>query len=442
MSERVYQELLARVGEASPAPRLEPSARLMDLLGNPQDSAPVVHLTGTNGKTSTARMIDALLREQGMRTGLLTSPHLERFNERICIDGAPISNEALESNWADIRPFVELVDAQLTEAGEVPLTFFEVLTALAFASFADAPVDIMVIEVGMGGSWDSTNVVTADVAVFTPIGLDHLGRIGNSIEEIAATKAGIIKPGSIVVSAEQTPTVTEILRQAALRLGATFYLAPLDFAASNVRVAVGGQLIDVRGRAANYPELFLGLFGAHQAQNAALAIAAVESLIGDASIPLDPDRLSAGLAGASSPGRLEVVGVSPSVIIDGAHNPHGAAALAATVRESFGFAELGLVVAVLADKDARGILDALRPLSSRIWVTNSPSERSMPAEELAVLAAAAGFDVSLMANPAEAAAAAREWAGNEPDRGVLVTGSITLAGFVRAEASSYGWLRP
>lgn len=442
MSEVIYQELIQRVGEANPRPRLEPTRRIVDLLGNPQHSAPVIHLTGTNGKTSTARMIESLLRASGLRTGLLTSPHLERFTERICIDGEPIPDAQLEANWIDIKPFVELVDAELTQDGQQPLSFFEVLTALAFACFADAPVDVMVIEVGMGGEWDSTNVVESAVAVFSPVDLDHLGRIGNNLREIAETKAGIIKPSSIVVSAEQHPEVTRVLEDRAERQGNELYLAPSGFALEQAQLAVGGQLLTIRGIAGVYADLFLPLFGAHQAHNATLAVAAVEAFLGAGSVALATDIVEEGLGAATSPGRLEIIGVSPSVVVDGAHNPHGVRALVSAIQDSFSFDELVVVAAVLGEKDAPGVFRELAALGAPVILTQSSSDRATPAEDLRAVAEAEGLSVSVIADPERAVESAREWAGAAEGRGVVVTGSLTLVGQLRAVARQSGWLRP
>lgn len=442
MSEAIYQELIQRVGEANPRPRLEPTRRIVDLLGNPQHSAPVIHLTGTNGKTSTARMIESLLRASGLRTGLLTSPHLERFTERICIDGEPIPDAQLEANWIDIKPFVELVDAELTQDGQQPLSFFEVLTALAFACFADAPVDVMVIEVGMGGEWDSTNVVESAVAVFSPVDLDHLGRIGNNLREIAETKAGIIKPSSIVVSAEQHPEVTRVLEDRAERQGNELYLAPSGFALEQAQLAVGGQLLTIRGIAGVYADLFLPLFGAHQAHNATLAVAAVEAFLGAGSVALATDIVVEGLGAATSPGRLEIIGVSPSVVVDGAHNPHGVRALVSAIQDSFSFDELVVVAAVLGEKDVPGVFRELAALGAPVILTQSSSDRATPAEDLRAVAEAEGLSVSVIADPERAVESAREWAGAAEGRGVVVTGSLTLVGQLRAVARQSGWLRP
>jgi dihydrofolate synthase/folylpolyglutamate synthase len=290
-ADRVYAELLARVGEANPQPRLEPTRRVAELLGDPQRSYPVIHITGTNGKTSTARIAESILRAHGLRTGLMTSPHLVRMNERIVIDGEPIGNEAFAANWDDIQPYVRMIDAELEAAGELPITFFEALTLLAFACFADAPVDVVVLEVGMGGEWDSTNVADGQVAVFTPIDLDHTHRLGTTIAQIATTKAGIIKPAASVVSAHQPPEALAAIQRAVELTESSFVIEGEGFGLESTTIAVGGQVIDVRGIAGRYRDLFLPMFGDHQAQNTAVAIAAVESLLGAGTQAIDHDVL-------------------------------------------------------------------------------------------------------------------------------------------------------
>jgi folylpolyglutamate synthase/dihydrofolate synthase len=440
-AEEVYAELLARIGEAAPQPRLEPTRRAVELLGDPHRSAPVVHITGTNGKTSTSRMIEAILRASGLRTGLLTSPHLVKVNERIVIDGVPVSNEALVRNWRDIAPYLAIVDAELAAAGEESLTYFEALTVLAFAVFADAPVDVMVLEVGMGGEWDSTNVADGQVAVFTPIALDHQSRLGSTVAEIAKTKGGIIKPAAFVVSAIQPLEALDELRAAASHDEATIAIELVDFALESSTVAVGGQVITVRGRAATYSDLFLPLYGDHQGQNAAVAIAAVESFLGDGARPLEQDVLAEGLALATSPGRLQLIGVEPTVLVDAAHNPHGARALAAAMQQYFDFDELAIVVAVLGDKDAHGIIAELAPVATRFHVTRSQSDRAIPVHDLVdVVRGVVGDEATLEFDDfASAIEGAREWASEAPKRAVLVTGSITLIGEAIALAESGEW---
>jgi dihydrofolate synthase / folylpolyglutamate synthase len=440
-ADEVYAELLVRIGESTPQPRLEPTRKVCELLGDPQRSAPVVHITGTNGKTSTSRMIEAILRASGLKTGLLTSPHLVKVNERIVIDGVPVTNEALVRNWRDIAPYLAIVDAELIAAGEEALSYFEALTVLGFAVFADAPVDVMVLEVGMGGEWDSTNVADGQVAVFTPIALDHQARLGNTIAEIARTKGGIIKPAAAVVSAIQPIEALDELRVAVEHDEATLAIEMVDFALESTTVAVGGQVITVRGLAGRYEELFLPLYGDYQGQNAALAIAAVESFLGSGTVPLSDDVLAEGLSNATSPGRLQLIGIEPTVFVDAAHNPHGARALAAAMTEYFDFAEITVVIAVLGDKDAKGILTELTPIAEQFYLTQSQSDRAIPAGDLAQIALTVTHeDAVYQYDDFETAVLrAREWATERAGRAVLITGSITLVGEALALAEAGGW---
>jgi dihydrofolate synthase / folylpolyglutamate synthase len=440
----VLAALLARVSEAAPRPRLEPTRRAMDLLGDPQTAYPIIHITGTNGKTSTSRIAESILRAYGLRTGLLTSPHLTRLNERIMIDGEPITDEALAANWEDIQPYLQMVDAELLAGGEEALTFFEALTVLAFASFADAPVDVAVIEVGMGGEWDSTNVADGQVAVFTPIALDHTARLGRTVSEIARTKAGIIKPAASVVTAAQSEEGQAELERAAELTESSLATEGEEFELLSTKVAVGGQLISVRGLAGTYEDLFLPLYGSHQAQNAAVAIAAVESFLGGGSQALAGDLLAEGLGKATSPGRLQLVGIEPTVLVDAAHNPHGAAALATALGTYFDFDEVVTVVGILADKDAHGIVSELDAFTTRFHVTRSQSERAVPVDDLADRIAEWTHErkVHRFDDAESALQAAREWAHDAPRRGVIVTGSITLVGEALALAGAGEWMHP
>jgi len=441
-ADAVYAALLARVGEGSPRPRLAPTRRAVELLGDPHRAAPVIHITGTNGKTSTSRMIESLLRASGLRTGLLTSPHLERFTERIRIDGEPIADEAVARNWEEILPFVAIVDAELEGADEEPLTFFEVLTVLAFACFADAPVDVVVLEVGMGGEWDSTNVADGQVAVFTPIDLDHQSRLGSTITEIARTKSGIIKPAASVVSARQADAALEVLEEAADLTESTLAVEGDAFEVLESRVAVGGQLVTIRGLAGEYRDIALPLFGRHQAENAAVAIAAVEAFIGGGAVRL-ADEVVDGLATTTSPGRLQTIGTEPTVIVDAAHNPHGAASLVAALEEYFDFDEVVFVFGVLADKDADGIASVLARTGGAFLVTRPDSDRARAAAEVAAsVAARIGPErVQVVERLDDALDEAREWAAEAPKRAVVVTGSIGLVAEAMEIAADRGWGR-
>lgn len=439
-ADAVFAQLLTRVGEAKPERRLDATRRAVEVLGDPQKAYPIIHVTGTNGKTSTSRISESILRAYGLRTGLLTSPHLERFNERILIDGEPIADEALARNWEEIKPYLDIVDRELTDAGKQRLTFFEVVTVLGFACFADAPVDVAVVEVGMGGEWDSTNVGDGTVAVFTPISLDHMAQLGNTIAEIARTKAGIIKDGATVVTARQTPEAMRELQAAAAKHGASVIAQPAEFDVTATAVAVGGQLIDVRGTTGAYNGLTLPLYGDHQAQNAAVAIAAVEAFIGGGRHKLTHELVEEGIAAATSPGRLQLIGTEPSVIVDAAHNPAGAATLRAALERYFDFDEIAFVLGVLKDKDAHGIIDALGPVATTVIVTQSHSERARSSEDLAEdIYEWTHEHVDEVDELGEAIEAARAWAREGEKRAVVVTGSITLVGEAMTLASERGW---
>ncbi|PPF15364.1 bifunctional folylpolyglutamate synthase/dihydrofolate synthase [Rathayibacter rathayi] len=441
-ADAVYAVLLERLGESSIRPRLAPTRRAVEILGDPQRAYPVIQIAGTNGKTSTSRMIESLLRAHGLRVGLFTSPHLERFNERIVIDGEPISDRHLADNWQDVEPYLRMTDAELAEQGEAPLSFFEAITVLAYAAFADTPVDVAVVEVGMGGEWDSTNVADAQVAVFTPIALDHRERLGSSIEEIARTKSGIVKPLASVVSAQQVPEAEAVLRHAAAATESSIVVEGVDFDVESTTVAVGGQVVTVRGVVSTYEQLLLPIFGDHQAQNAAVAVAAVETFLGGGTQELTGDVLDEGFAAATSPGRLQLVGLAPRTIVDAAHNPHGAASLAAALGRYFDFDRVTAVLGVLAEKDAEGILRELRPVVDELIVTTAPSGRAMPADQLAALARTVFPEeaVRVADDPLGALTAGRVLAARTEKGALLVTGSITLVGRTITAARDENWL--
>ncbi|GAA3584824.1 folylpolyglutamate synthase/dihydrofolate synthase family protein [Klugiella xanthotipulae] len=436
----VYAELLARPGEQFPQPRLEPVRRVAELLGDPQNSYPVILLTGTNGKTSTSRLTESLLRALGLRTGLFTSPQLERFNERIIIDGEPIGDDTLALVWADTKPYVEMVDAELAVADEPPLTFFEVMTVLAYAAFADAPIEVAVMEVGMGGEWDATNIVAAAVSVFTPIDLDHVDRLGRTIAEIATTKAGIIAAGGDVVTSRQTSEALDILAVRAHALHDPLLVEGTDFAVMSSTMAVGGQVISLRGLSGTaYEDVMLPLYGSHQAQNAAVALAAVEAFTGRRAIVRDV--IEEGFGQVTIPGRLQLLSATPPVYLDAAHNPHGARALAASLTEFFAFDDMALVFSSLDDKDTTGVVDALAHSASVVFVTESSSERSRSVSELAEIIHERAPQLTVVrgASLQDAVEGAREWATQGESRGVLVTGSVILLGEVMALARTQGW---
>ena len=429
-SNAVLEKLLLRIPENKIRPRLEPTRRAVELLGDPQRSYRVIHVTGTNGKTSTSRFIERILREHGLRTGRFTSPHLVRVNERMALDGEPVSDEQLVSVYADIEPILEFVDQELSDSGEGRLTFFEALAVLGFAVFADAPVDVLVLEVGMGGAWDSTNVADGDVAVFTPIGLDHMDRLGNTIEEIAQTKSGIIKPGSIVVSSKQTAEALAVLEKVSGTIGEGFKLQDRDFSVDGFVATSTGQSVSVSGLAGSYGPYQAPVFGIHQAQNLAVAIAAVEAFLGGGEVAIADDVLRSAVSDVSSPGRLQLVKTEPPLLLDGAHNPAGALTLADALTSEFSGKPLVGLIAVLAEKDAEGVLSNLAGVFHSAVITESSSPRSMPVSELEPMASrslacsASGFsDFSAGLERAKEIA-------SEIDGMVVVTGSITLVGDV------------
>ena len=464
MSQRTEQDgyratvgaIMARGVEWEIDPTLDRIRDLVDVLGEPHRAYPVIHIAGTNGKSSTARLIEALLRERGLRTGLYTSPELTTLRERIAIDGQPISEEAFVETFNDILPYIELVDGKHTGR----LSFFEVLTAMAFAAFADAPVDVAVVETGMGGTWDATNVADGVVAVITPIGLDHTRYLGDTLEEIAGEKAGIIKTGAVAVLAQQPVEAAEVLLRRVVEIGATAAREGIEFGVLSRDLAVGGQQLRLQGLHGVYDDIFLPLFGEHQAGNAATALAAVEAFasgtptrgepnleaatriaagetyLGGNEGQLDPALVRGGFAASASPGRLEVARTSPTILLDASHNPAGMAATAATLTESFGFTRLAGVLAIAADKDVAGVLDQLEPVLAELVVTRNSSPRSMPPEELAEIAEGI-FDpervhvAERLDDAIDRAIGFAEETGEYRGAGLLITGSVVTAGDAR-----------
>jgi dihydrofolate synthase/folylpolyglutamate synthase len=433
----VYAGIIDRAPEHDFTPTLDRVLEVCDLLGNPQRAYRVVHITGTNGKTSTSRMIERLVREHGLRTGRFTSPHLTSVTERIAIDGEPISGEAFVALWQDVAPYVHMVDQRSLARGGPRLSFFEVLTVMAFAAFADAPVDVAVIEVGLGGTWDSTNVVQPEVAVITPIARDHERWLGHELTQIAGEKAGIIKDGVTLVLAEQRDEVDGVVLAVAAERGARVLREGIDLEVVERQVGVGGQLISLRTPGALYTDIFLPLHGAHQAHNSLLALVAAEALLSDGG-SLAAEVVEPAFAAMDSPGRLELVRTSPSVLVDAAHNPAGIEALVLAVQEAFSFERLVGVVGILDDKDAEQMLAGLEPLLDAIVVTRSTSPRSHDVDDLAAIAVEVfGEDrVHMVDRLDHALSAAVELAeggteGSPTGAGVLVTGSVTMAAEAR-----------
>lgn len=426
----VQRAILARAPESDIEPSLEQIREVMDLLADPQGTVPVIHLTGTNGKTSTARIVEAVCREHGLTTGLFTSPHLHDLRERIRIGGASIDAAAFVAAYDEVIPLVELVEAR----DGVRMNFFQTLVAMAYVAFADAPVHVAIVEVGLGGAWDATNVADGQVAVLTPIDIDHTRLLGPTVERIAVEKSGIVKPGAIAVSAVQTPPVGEILAERATLVGARICVEGIDFGVAGRTVAVGGQVVDLRGLAGDYPDLFVPLHGPHQASNVAVAVAAVEAFLGGAQRALDVDILRAALATVTSPGRLELVRRSPAILVDAAHNPHGMAALREALADAFSFTRLVGVVAIFADKDVVGMLGELEPALDHLVVTRNSSPRCLDPAELGQLAAEVFGEhrvhvASSLPDAIDLAVGLAEADGI--GGGVLATGSVVTAADVR-----------
>jgi dihydrofolate synthase/folylpolyglutamate synthase len=432
----VEVELGSRWPETKLEPSLDRIAALMDILGQPQRAYPSIHITGTNGKTSTARMIEQLLRHFELRTGRYTSPHVESVTERISLDGEPISPELFVETFRDIEPYIAMVDA----SQPIRLSFFEILTGMAYAAFADAPVDVAVIEVGMGGSWDATNVIDAPVSVIAPIGLDHTDKLGDTPGKIAVEKSGVIKKGGLAIVAQQPLDAAEVILRHAAEHDAVVAREGMEFGVVYRDVAVGGQMLTLRGISGHeYDEIFIPLHGAHQAQNAALALAAVEGFFGVGTAreePLDIDKVRGAFSGVSSPGRLEVIRRSPTIVLDAAHNPAGARATADAIGESFGFSRLVGVIGTSGDKDSAGLLEALEPVLAEVVISRNSTQRASDIDKLAETAVEIFGADRVLVEPRlddaiDAAVALAEEVGELGGSGVLITGSIITVGEAR-----------
>jgi dihydrofolate synthase/folylpolyglutamate synthase len=427
----IEQALLKRWPETRIQPTLERIAALVDVLGSPQLTYPTIHIGGTNGKTTTARMIDSLLFEMGLRTGRFTSPHLESYLERISINGQPIDPKAMIFSYNDIAAYLDFMDSKF----DTPISFFEAMTALAFAAFAEHPIDVGVIEVGMGGEWDATNVVDADVSVIMPVDLDHTEYLGSTIGEIAKTKAGIIKEGGFVVLAQQqTEAAVELLKKAA-EVGADVAREGVEYVIESRALAVGGQLLTIKTPKDTYEEIFLPLHGKHQASNAAAALVAVEAFFGEQE--LDYDAVLAGFANVRSPGRCEVLHRDPTIIIDAAHNPHGARAIIETIQSEFTFDEVIGIFAAMGDKDVAGALVELEKVMDLIIVTKNSSQRSMPTADVEALAtkifgAERVFTSETLELAIEKAIKDSVRPLSEETIGILITGSVVTVGEARS----------
>ena len=428
----LYQQLLNRAPEHDFDPTLDRTKEVFYILGDPQDSYPSVHVAGTNGKTSTTRLASALLEAFGLRVGTFTSPHLESVRERIQVNGTPVSAAEFLAFWDDVAPYIDMVDAKAKEAGGPQISYFEVLTIMALAGFADVPVDVAVVECGMGGRFDSTNVLDSGVQVITPISLDHQQWLGESLPEIAGEKAAIIKDKSVVVVAKQPAEVLPVLEARCEHTDSVMRLQGRDWEVLDRTPGVGGQMVTVRTPAATYQEMFVPLHGAHQAQNAAAALVAVEAMMGGKALP--PEVVEAGFLQARSPGRLEVVRRSPTVLVDAAHNPAGVAVMREALVETFPSSYLVGVFTAMADKNIEAMLVEAEQILEQLVITVLPGDRAADADQLKEIAEDVfGEDrVHLVEELPEAIDKAVELSDRPTDpslqRAVVVFGSIYLAG--------------
>lgn len=433
----VYAALLERAPENKIEPDLGRIRRVLELMGNPQKAYRSVRIAGTNGKTSTARIIERIVREAGLRTGRTTSPHLHSPAERIAIDGHQISEEGFIQAYRDVEPFARIVDEESVAAGGPRMTFFEMMVAMAYQAFASAPIDVAVVEVGLGGTWDATGAIDPDVTVITPIGYDHMDYLGDTIEEIAGEKAGILTAtATAIIAAQPEEGAAAVIRERLAELGATGAIEDEQIALLSRTPGVGGQALDVQGLAGRYEDLFLSLLGEHQAHNAVVAVAAAEALLTGGERELDAEMLRAALSTVDSPGRAEVVRQAPTILVDAAHNPAGAHTLVETVRENFRFTRTIGLLGVLQEKDAAQILEILEPLFDEVVITESTSPRAIPTHELADLARDIFDDddrVIEMPSLPDAIQAAVDRAELDGDQfgGVVATGSVTIAAEVR-----------
>lgn len=411
-------------------PGLERMAALLAMLGDPQDAYEVIHVAGTNGKTTVSRVAASLLVAHGLRVGTTISPHLEAIEERLMLDLVPASPAAFVESVRDLAGFVELFEARTA----FEPTYFELSTALALSHFAASAIDVAVVEVGMGGRLDATNVIDAEVAVVTSIARDHIEWLGDTLEAIAGEKLAIVKEGSVLVTGPLPTSVAPLARARTAEMGATHAEWGRDYAIREARIAVGGWSLDVSGVHGEYDDLYLPLHGRHQAVNAVVALAATEGLFGRA---LDPDAVVEGFATASSPGRIEVASRDPFVIIDGAHNPSGFEALTTTLLEEFGDRAWVVVLGAMGDKELAEMVKHLAGMTEEVFVTAVDHPRAIqPAELAAVIDDVLGIRATVVDDPHGALAAAIDRAGSAGS--VLVAGSIYLVGELRRDLIAPG----
>jgi dihydrofolate synthase/folylpolyglutamate synthase len=406
-------------------PGLERTRVMLDYMANPQDAYPIVHITGSNGKTSTSRIAASIVSAHGLAVGSFTSPHLERVEERLGVNGHHASPESFAEAVADVAPFADLLEER---TGDRP-TYFELTAAMAFAWFAERAVDVGVVEVGLGGRLDATNAADATVAVVTGISKEHMNVLGSTITEIAREKLGIVKAGSVLVTGPLPGDAEIEAERVTAEVGVQRWKYDRDFSVRDARLAVGGWTVDVDGVFETYEDLVLPLHGRYQTRNLAVAIAAVESLFGR---PLDQDALREGVASASSPGRLEVLGHRPLLIVDGSHNEEGMGVLASALDEEFPSMSWTVVFGVLGDKDEDGMFDHLQGIATRLVVTAPESSRAADPSALAGIARQRlGPDTEILVIPGVESAIREALRLTGPDDALIATGSLYLAGEAR-----------
>lgn len=415
-------------------PSLDRILMAMDLMGQPQNNFKTIHIAGTNGKTSTSRMIERLLRTLDLRTGLFTSPHLIHPRERIEINGQIISDKRFQEIFDEINPYLEIIDQKFVDA---PMTFFEVLTAMGFLAFSDEPIDVLSLEVGMGGRWDSTNVVTPEVSVITAIGLDHQEFLGSSIKEIAFEKAGIIKENIPVVISKQVKEANLVLNEVALSRGSQTIREGIEFDVLERTVGVGGQQLNIATPFGNYQDLFLPLFGKFQASNAACALTAVETFLGK---KLDLELVQDAFADFKSPARLQIVKRNPTILVDAAHNISGVQNTLEAINETFKFDNKILIIGFMKDKDIDEMLDLLKGYAQDVILTQANSTRAITAQDLnnkVNLIPSFSQNITWKSSSKNALEGAVEIAKRKnSSTGIIVLGSIALAGEILQHSKS------
>ncbi len=404
-------------------PGLERIRKLLEAMGDPQQGYPIVHIAGTNGKTSTSRMTTSLLVAHGLGTGTYTSPHLERIEERFSVNGRYATTREFALAITDTAVFADL----LVKDGQDPSTYFELTTAGAFAFFSEKAVNAAVLEVGLGGRLDATNVVDADVCVVTGIGIEHTEFLGSDLKTIAGEKLGIVGPMSILVTGDLPEEAAEAANEKTRELGIQHRIFGRDFGIDSITQGIRGWTVTIDGAEATYHDLFLPVHGRHQVHNLAVSIAAAEALIGKR---LDEEAVNEALSTLTLPGRMEPVATGPLVLLDGAHNADGVATLVDSLREEYPTTRWQVVFGVMGDKNRDLMVEGLKGLAAGFVVTAPRSDRATPVDELGKLVADTGVPTLVAANSEDAVDMARAEAG--ADGSVLVTGSLYLAGEVRS----------